>query len=181
MFKLRESLTLALLLVICGSVQAGDTAQAGAEQQPTAAERLQLQAMSLQKKLADIQQRALAANPELEQQRLALEKLVLQTLENQGVSPKEDTERLKMLQQQANEPGLEEAERREIASEFESIRQRLQKAQQGVMQSESVQQAQQEFRNDLLLAMRAENDQTMQWIEELQQAITQLQQEQAAP
>lgn len=163
--------TTALLsvLALIGSVQAEESIS------PT---ELQQQAQALQQKIVSIQQNALQANPELETQRAELEKMVLAAMREQGAAPQQDSKRLDELKQQISQPGLTDEERMQIAQEAQAIQNRLQQAQQKVMQNQNVLEAQEAFREDMIIAMNDENANTESLMEELQQLVQQLRRQQ---
>lgn len=169
MNKLVKTTALLSVLALTGGVQAEES---------TSPTELQQQAQALQQKIVSIQQNALQANPELEAQRAALEKMVLDAMREQGASPRQDGKRLDELQQQISQPGLTDEKRMQIAQEAQAIQNRLQQAQQKVMQDQNLLEAQEAFRENMMIAMNDENANTENLMEELQQVVQQLRMQQ---
>jgi hypothetical protein len=179
MFKLAKTTLLVSALVISSAaLAAGPAAAPGAAPSPnhpqaTPAE-LQLQARTLQQKLASIQQKVLAANPKLAEQRKALGKLIVTAMKDQGATPKKDSDRLDELKKQISKPGVTQKQRSDIIQEARTIQQRLRQAQQKAMQNEDVQKAQKKYTQDLVVAMKAQDANTDKLFQNLQQIIQQL-------
>jgi len=179
MFKFAKTTLLVSALVISsGALAAGPAVAPGATPSPnhpqaTPAE-LQLQARTLQQKLATIQKSALATHPKLAEQRKALGKLIVDAMKDQGATPKKDSDRLDELKNQINKPGVTQKERTDIIQEARGIQQRLRQAQQKAMQNQDVQKARKQYTQDLMVAMKAENADTEKLFQNLQRVIQQL-------
>ena len=184
MFKLAKTTLLLSALVISGGAQAQSSnhspdAMPTVSVQQASVMELQRQARALQQKIGAIQQSALTENPELEEQRAALEKRVLGAMKVLGATPEKDTQRLQTLQEQAGKPGVSQQQRMEIIQEARGIQQGLRQVQQQVMQNEDIQRARQAFSEDLLQAMKDENADTEKLVQSLQQTVQQLRMQQA--
>jgi len=169
----------ALLVAGSGSVMAqgmgqGDSPQRqgapmtqqgnGAGQMPEA----QKKVMELGQKLNQIEQKAVEANPELQQQREEFQSLLMETMKEQGAEPQKRIDRLEEIQPQLSQAQGEE--RRNLMQEFRQEQQSLMQAQRQAMQQEEVKQARQELQENTFNAMKEENPETEQIIKDLRSA-----------
>jgi hypothetical protein len=155
---------LSLLMVAQTGAQMGQQGPA----QPSALER---EYMNLQQRLAEAQQKALEANPALQEQMDAIEDLVTQKMRDAGYDPGSLMETLLAAQGMMREPGVSDAQRREImqSREVQEAQRTLQEAQQKVSQDPEVQAAQQALEDDMMAAMRKVEPQMDPMIERLEQ------------
>lgn len=130
---------------------------------------IQQKAQEVRQELIEIQRNTLEENPELRDQGEALETLITDMMKEQGATPEEDMERLQELQTKAQDPELEQAERQEMAQEFQEIQRDLIRARQQATQSEEVQSEQAEFQTAMLEAMQEQNPRTEELLAEMRE------------
>lgn len=179
---LMRLLLLPVLAVFSFSAAAQDVQQDQAQ--------VQAKAQQLQSELIEIQRQALDENPELRDQGEALENLITEIMVANGANPEEDTQRLIELQRKAQEPGVDDTQRQDMAMEFQQIQQNLIMARERAAADEKVQAEQLEFQTAMLEAMQRQDPRTEQLLAEMrdiqlqqqrqiQQHIEDLQQQQA--
>jgi hypothetical protein len=125
----------------------------------------------LRKQLGEIQQKALDNNPELKQQRKDLRSLMQKKVKGQVEGADSKMARLKEIRSKLqNNKDIPKSERQKLMKEFQSTAQLFQQAQQKAMQDPEVQQARKKFQKDLRAAMKEEDPNAEQLIQDLQQA-----------
>lgn len=157
-----QVLVAAFALAFAGSVAAQSSQGQGQGQGGGPQMRLQ----EIQQRLAEAQQKALDENPGLQSQREELEELVIQKMEEEGYDPNANMETLENAQSQIQNEDLSDEERQQMLQDARQAQQELQEAQQAAMQDEEVVEAQEAFQNDLMEAMREQEPETDQLIEE---------------
>ena len=163
---------LSMLLVAQSGAQMGQPQQAPG--QPSA---LEGEYLNLQQRLVQAQQKAVESNPALQDQMDAIEDLVTEKMRAAGYDTGSLMETLLAAQAMMQEPGISDAQRREIllSQEVQEAQGTLQEAQQTVAQDPEVQAARKALEDDLIAAMRKVEPQADQMIERLQQIQAQIQ------
>ncbi|SEO43376.1 hypothetical protein [Aquisalimonas asiatica] len=157
-------------LVVAAAMIFAGSAVAQMEQQPQGQEGgPQMELQQIQQRLAEVQEAALENNPGLEQQRDELEELVIRKMEEAGYDPDASMQTLESVQADMQDESLSDEERQQMLQEAQEAQQDLQEAQQVAMQDDEVVEAQQAFQDDLMEAMREEDPETDELIEEFQQ------------
>lgn len=148
-------------------VSAQDAAQNQAE--------IQAKAQQLQTELIEIQRQALDENPELRDQGEALENMITEIMIENGADPEGDTQRLIELQRQAQQPGVDDTQRQDMALEFQQIQQNLILARERAIADEKVQAEQMQFQTAMLEAMQRQDPRTEQLLAEMREIQVQQQ------
>ncbi|MDN3517919.1 hypothetical protein QWY84_09875 [Aquisalimonas lutea] len=159
-------LVAAFALAFAGSVAAQSSQGQGQGQGQGQDSNPQMRLQQIQQRLAEAQQKALDENPGLQSQREELEELVIQKMEEEGYDPNANMETLENAQSQIQNEDLSNEERQQMLQDARQAQQQLQEAQQAAMQDEEVVEAQEAFQNDLMEAMREQDPETDQLIEE---------------
>jgi hypothetical protein len=128
----------------------------------------QRKVMELGQQLNQIEQKAVEANPELQQQREEFQSLLMETMKEQGAEPQKRIDRLEEIQPRLSQAQGEE--RRNLMQEFRQEQQSLMQAQRQAMQQEEVKQARQELQENTFNAMKEQNPETEQIIKDLRAA-----------
>ncbi|SFD49186.1 hypothetical protein SAMN05660831_01774 [Thiohalospira halophila DSM 15071] len=161
----------ALLIAGSGTAMAQGMGQGMGQQQGQgggAAQEAQKKVMELGQRLNQIEQKAIEANPELQEQREEFQDLLMETMKEQGAEPQKRIDRLEEIQPKLSEAQGEE--RRNLMQEFRQEQQSLMQAQRKAMQQEEVKQARQDLQENTFNAMKEENPETEQIIEDLRSA-----------
>ncbi|HKJ71815.1 MAG TPA: hypothetical protein VKA55_08705 [Gammaproteobacteria bacterium] len=125
----------------------------------------------LRQKLGKIQQQALKNNPDLQKQRKDLQDLMKTKVKGQVDGADEKLARLKEIRGKLqNDKDLPKAERQKLMKEFQQKASGFQQAQKKAMQDPEVQKAREQFQKDMRAAMKEEDPNTDQLIQDLQQA-----------
>jgi hypothetical protein len=152
------------------AVMAQPANQPGQEQMPA-----QQRAEQVQSELIEIQRNTLEENPELREQAEELENLITETMKEHGANPEEDLQRLQELQQQAQNPDVDQAQREQMAREFQEIQRELIMARQQAAQDQEVQTEQEQFQTAMLEAMQEQNPRTEELLAEMREIQVQQQ------
>jgi len=125
----------------------------------------------LRQEINDLQDKALENNPDLKQKREDLKALVKEKMRAEGATPDEDIDRMKELRGKLQDnPDMKKGERQELMKEFRGTAQGFKQAQQKAMQDSEVQKKREQFQNDLQEAMKQEDPQAEQKLNELKEA-----------
>lgn len=130
---------------------------------------IQAKAQQLQTELIEIQRQALDKNPELRDQGEALENLITEVMVENGANPEQDTQRLLELQQQAQDPAVDDTQRQDMAMEFQQIQQNLILARERAAADQKVQEEQLQFQTAMLEAMQQQDPRTEQLLAEMRE------------
>lgn len=131
----------------------------------------------LRQKIGEIQQKAMENSPELQQQRKDLRALVKEKFKAQVDGADKKMARLKEIRKKLQgDEELPKEERQKLMKEYQQIAGPFQKAQRQVMQDPEVKQARDKFKADMRAAMKEEDPNTEQLIQDLQQAQKEFQQ-----
>jgi len=165
----------ALAVVFAGSAAAQMPQQPWGQQQPSPLER---EYMDIQKRLTQAQQQAFQNNPSLQEQMDEMEDLFTEKMRDAGYDPGALMETLLAAQGKLQEPGLSDAQRREVIQSREVVeaQRKWQEAQQAVSKDADVIAAQESFEENVMAAMRKEEPQTDSLIKRLEEIQRELQQ-----
>lgn len=166
-----------LLAVSLGmGVQAQPTRQAEENLEQQSSPQALLQEMEqVQQELLQIQEMAMAHNPELEEQAQALQQVMLDAMRDEGFEPMQSLDRMEQLERQLQADNVDPAERPALAEELRTEQQRLMQAEQTAMANAEVQEAREQFMEGLLQAMREQEPRTDELIGQLKEKNAQLQ------
>lgn len=176
-FTVRTNWGLIGTLLVVGIWMGVAHAQSG--QQPRQLSPLEREFMEIQQHLGQVQQKVFANNAELQQQGEALEALIKEKIEAEGV----DTEALGQLMRETEErlaaPGLSEAQRREIMAspQVQQAQQQMNQAWEKVSQDPEVVAARTQLEDAVQAAMQADEPKMAQMIQRLEEIHKQLQQQ----
>lgn len=168
-------------LLALGLLLAAGVAYAQGQQDPPPMQQSGSQArmMEIQQVIAAAQEQAFEAHPELEEQRDELQDLVVEVMQENGFDPDTEMALLDSLRAETQDPETTEAERQQMMIAAQQAQQSLQQGQQMAMQDSTVITAQEEFREDLMVAMREHEPELDALIEEFEQLQLQMQMQQA--
>ncbi len=131
----------------------------------------------LQQRLIQIQQQAVENNPELQDQAEELESMVRSTMEDAGFDPDGAIARLEQIQAEFEAEGTTDDQRQAMMEEAQEIQMDLQQGQQMALQDEQVIAAQQNFEDNLMDAMRAEDPDTDELLARFDELRSQMEQQ----
>jgi predicted RNA binding protein with dsRBD fold (UPF0201 family) len=160
-------LTLALALTSAAPAQMPQPGQQG--QPPMQISGPQARMQEIQQTLVSAQEAAFDAHPELVERRDALEDLVVETMEDHGYDPEARMATLDSLRGKIQDPSLSQQARQQMMQTAQQAQQALQEGQQAAMQDSTVVEAQEDFRADLMDAMREQEPEVEQLIAEFEQ------------
>jgi len=171
----RLALGLILAAFAGGSVLAQPAGQgqgsAEAQQARKEIQEAQKRVRDLQQQVGEIRESALKSNPELEQQRGDLRDLMKEKMKAEGHKPDEKLSRLKELRTQLQEgDDLSQQEQQELRGEYQKVMQSFRQAQQKTLKDPEVQKAREQFSQDLQAAMKEEDPQAEELMQELDEA-----------
>jgi chromosome segregation ATPase len=132
--------------------------------------------MKLQKHLAQIQRDTLQAHPELQKQEQDLRDLIVDKMNSNGQNVKEEMTEIKKIEEKLRSSDTPESERSALKSDYQKKTMAFRNAQTQAMKNPEVQAAQKKLMNDLVPAMKEENPQTEQLMQQMQEKRQQLSQ-----
>lgn len=155
-----------------GTAAPGQAGQSGPSQ---AARQLHGEYTELQKRLGMIQEKAVKAHPELEQQSQALETLIMSKMKlDGGKNPKDEIASLGGLEQKLGSKSTSESERQALMSEYRERANSFRDAQLQALRDPEVQKAQAALVNATVAAMKEQDPKTEELLQQLQQKQAQL-------
>ena len=166
------------LLLAAGSARA-QTGQPGSP--PMQQSSPQARMMEIQQTVAAAQEQAFEAHPELQAQRDELQDLVVEVMEENGFDPDSSMAMLDSLRIAAQDPETSAADRQQMMMAAQQAQQSLQQGQQVAMQDSTVIAAQEEFREDLMVAMREHEPELDALLEEFDQLQMQMRMQSQMP
>ena len=125
--------------------------------------------MAVQQRLKQIQQDTLQAHPELKKQEQSFNDLLVSEMKSKGHTPKKDLAELEKLQARLQGGEVAESERQALMSDFQEKMIAYRKAQAQAMQTQKLQKAQGDLMDAMLTAMKAQDPQTEQLIQQMTQ------------
>lgn len=132
--------------------------------------------MQAQQRLKQIQTDTLKAHPELKEQEESFNELLIEEMKSKGHTPEEDLAEIEKLQQQLQNSKLPESERQALMAKFQEKMVAFRKAQGQALQTDKVQQAQGDLMGAMFAAMREQDPQTEQLMEQMTQKRQELEQ-----
>ena len=132
--------------------------------------------MALQKRLSQIQQDTLQAQPELQKQEQAWHDLILAKMSNNGKNAQEDMAEIKKIEEKLRSGETPESDRQALMSDYQKKAVAFRDAQAQAMQNPEVQAAQKKLSDAIVTAMKEKDPQTEQLIEQMKQKEQQLSQ-----
>ncbi|ABI56513.1 hypothetical protein ACN2MM_06470 [Alkalilimnicola ehrlichii MLHE-1] len=167
---------LALGTGVAGTAMAQQQGGQGMEQ----AQQAQMRLQEIHQQLGELQQQTLEDNAGLRQEQEDLEEMAVTTMESMGHDPRGNIERLEELRDQLQAAEGDPEQQQSLFEAFQEERMALEEAQRDAMEDEAFMEAQQDFQDNLLAAMRADHPETDDLIaefEEIQQEMMQMQQQ----
>jgi len=151
---------------------------AAAQDDPAqAARQLHDEYMELQNRIGMIQEKAVKAHPELQKQNQALEELMMAKMtSSSGKNAQDELAEIGKLEQKLRSEDTPESERKALMVEYQDKAKAFRAAQLEVLQDPDVKKAQATLRDATLAAMKEQDPQTEQLVEQLQQKQEQIRQ-----
>ena len=149
---------------------------ADAQGEPTqAAKQLRDEYIELQSRLGMIQEKAVKAHPELQKQNQALEELMMAKMTSSiGKNAQDELVEIGKLEQKLRSKDTPESERKALMIEYQDKAKAFHAAQLEVLQDPDVKKAQTTLMDATLAAMKEQDPQTEQLVEQLQQKQEQM-------
>jgi len=133
-----------------------------------AARQLHGEYVDLQKRLGMIQENAVKAHPELQKQQRALEELMMAKMSSGGANPKDEMAALNKLEQKLRSEDTPDSERQTLMAEYQERAKTFRTAQHQALQDPEVQKAQAALMDATLAAMKQQDPQTEELMQQLQ-------------
>jgi hypothetical protein len=155
----------------------------GKEGSMAAVQQIHSQYMKLQQQLAQIQQKTMQANPELQKQEKAFMDLLLSKMSAGGTSAKDQMDALHKLEEKLGNKDTPAADREKLVSEYQQKMTAFRTEQMQALKDPEVQKARESLMEATVAAMKKQDPQTeqlMQQIEEKQAELKKIM-ESAAP
>lgn len=149
-------------------------ATAPQEDQMQAARQLHGEYVALQNRLNMIQEKAVKAHPELQKQQQALQELMMAKMSSGGKNPKEEMAELNELEQKLRSKDTPDSERQTLMAEYQEKARAFRMAQHQALQDPELQKAQAALMDATLAAMKQQDPQTEQLMQQLQQKQAQM-------
>jgi chromosome segregation ATPase len=130
--------------------------------------------MNLQQRLAQIQQKTMQAHPELQKQEKAFMDLMLSKMSTGGTSGKAQMDALHELEEKLSNKSTPADERKTLMSEYQQKMTAFRTAQMQAMKDPEVQKAQESLMKATVAAMKKEDPQTEQLMQQIEQKQEQL-------
>jgi hypothetical protein len=151
-------------------------APAPQSEQMQAVQKLYGEYMELRQRLAAIQQKAVKAHPELQKQGQDLQALMMSKMSSStGVDAKDEMAAINEIEQKLRNKDTPDSERQKLMSEYQKRAEAFRKAQMQVMQDPEVQKAQAALMEATTAAMKQQDPQTEELMEQVKQKQAQLQ------
>lgn len=141
----------------------------------------QMEMQQLQQRLVEIQEQAFENNPQLQEQAEDLETLFIDTMVDAGYDPEGGLDRLREIQGEMQSEETSDEQRQSLMQEAQGIQMELQEGQQVAMQEQAIIDAQSDFEEDLMDAMRAEDPETDDLIARFEQMQQEMQPQMQRP
>jgi hypothetical protein len=141
-----------------------------------AARQLHSEYMELQQRLAAIQQKAVQAHPELQKQGQELQTLMMSKMSSStGLNAKDEMAAINEIEQKLRDKDTPDSERKTLLPEYQKRAKAFRDAQMKVMQDPEVQKAQAALTDATTAAMKQQDPETEQLMEQVKQKQLQLQ------
>jgi len=139
-----------------------------------AVQKIHTEYMSLQQRLAQIQQKTMQAHPELQKQEKAFMDLMLSKMSTGGASAKDEMDSLHKLEEKLSNNSTPADERKKLMSEYQQKVTVFRTAQMQALKDPEVQKARESLMNATVAAMKKEDPQTGQIMQQIEQKQEQL-------
>jgi hypothetical protein len=140
-----------------------------------AARKLHGEFMQLQQKLASIQQQAIKTHPELQKQQEELEALVTSKMTAAGLDASGEMEAINAIETQLRNPDTPDSERQKLMPEYQQRAKAFRDAQMQVLKDPEVEKARTALVDATTAAMKQEDPQVEQLLEQLKQKQAEMQ------
>ena len=167
------AVALAAIAFSATTANAQGAAAGGADQQE--AQQLMQQYRQKASRLQQIHKETIEANPELATQQEEFEKKVRQAVEDEGYDVEQGQQRVQELAQKMQSGDLDQSERKAVMQDFQAERQEMTQARNKVMQKPEIQSAGQQLQEDTLAAMKKQNSNTQDLLDEMDSLRSELQ------
>jgi hypothetical protein len=139
-----------------------------------AVQQIHTEYMELQQRLAQIQQKTMKAHPELQKQEKAFMDLMLSKMSTGGTSAKDQMDSLHKLEEKLGNNSTPADERKKLMSEYQQKMTAFRTAQMQAMKDPQVEKARESLMNATVAAMKKEDPQTEQLMQQIEQKQAQL-------
>lgn len=132
---------------------------------------------NLHRQLAEISTAVLKENPALQEQEEKLRDLMLNTMKDAGYEPEKDVEHIKELTSKLRSESIDTEKKKQLLTDYRQTQERLIAAQRAALGNKEVQQAQQNYKDQMRQAMEKENPDSKALIQRYQKTQIELQQQ----
>ena len=179
LFPLVTCLTLGLFLAVSSPVwaQDGQMGQSKQQQMGQGQQAMQKKMQRMKKigeRLQAVQEETLQENPKLKKKQEELDALVQDTMDQNMADKGISMEGLKSLQSELQSKDLSSEEKQQLQSTWQEKVQSYQQARMKTMRNETVQNKQEDFREDMISAMEKKEPETKSMLQELEQLQQQM-------
>lgn len=175
-----------LTLAIAALAFGGMTSVASAQSNSGSADQQQAQQLMQQyrqkaQKLKEIHQETVQANPDLAAEQQKFEKQVRKAVENQGYDIDKGQQRVQEMAQKLQSGDLSDSERQATMKDFQAERQQMVQARDAALQKPEIQSAGKQLQEHTLTAMKKQDSQTEQLLNDMDQLRSKLRAAMPAP
>lgn len=179
MKRVTSILAVALVALAFSGMANAQGAASGADQQK--AQQLMQQYRQKASKLQQIHQQTIKDNPELASQQEQFEKQVRQAVENEGYNVDKGQQRVQEMAQKLQSGDLSDSERKAVMKDFQAERQQMMQARNAAMKKPEIQSAGKKLQNDTLAAMKKEDGDTQDLLDDMDSLRSKLRSSMPAP
>ncbi|MES1926312.1 hypothetical protein [Salinisphaera sp. T31B1] len=175
-------LALAIAALTFGTMTGVASAQgSGATADQQQAQQLMQQYRQKAAKLQQIHQETIQANPKLAAEQEKFEKQVRSAVEKQGYDVDKGQQRVQEMAQKLQSGDLSDSERQALMKDFQAERQQMVQARDAALQKPEIKSAGEKLQEDTLAAMKKQDSQTSQLLDEMDSLRNQLRAAMPAP
>ncbi len=171
-----STLSLAALFATATTHAQQNPGMALSQQQMEQIKAMQEQGQQIQQRIGQIQQQAVAENPELTKRSEELDQQTIAAMKAQGYDPEATMGKMQELQMEFRKPDTSEERKRELQEAFQSKRAELQKAQQSIANNQQLAEAREKLQQELMAAMEKTDPELPTLLQQLDQLRGQMQQ-----
>lgn len=139
-----------------------------------AVQKIHTEYMNLEQRLAQIQQKTMQAHPELQKQEKSFMDLMLSKMSTGGTNAKEEMDSLHKLEEKLSNKDTPADERKKLMSEYQQKATAFRTAQMQALKDPEVEKARESLMNATVAAMKKEDPQTEQIMQQIEQKQEQL-------
>lgn len=172
-------LLLALAALSVTSVASAQGSGSSADQQK--AQQLMQQYRQKAAKLQQIHQETIKSNPDLAQEQKDFEQQVRQAVENEGYDVDKGQQRVQEMAKKLQSGDLSDSERQAVMKDFQAERQQMVEARNAALQKPEIQKAGKQLQEDTMDAMKEQDSQTPQLLDDMEDLRTKLRSSMPAP